>query len=79
MAAKKSNQEVITFKVIATVEVKFNSYGTEELNKRAKDQISIWVEETLQEEDQVPLFVETTAGEESISKTISIETHNEDK
>ena len=75
MAAKKENapKEVITFKVTATVEVKFESYDNDELNKTAKEQISIWVEETLKEEDQVPLFVHSQSGEESTSKTVKVE------
>ena len=75
MAAKKEKlqKEFITFKVTATVEVKFESYDNEDLNKTAKEQISIWVEETLKEEDQVPLFVDTQSGEESISKTVKVE------
>jgi hypothetical protein len=75
MAAKKSNPktDVVTLKVKATIEVQFNSYGDELLNKKAKEQIAIWVEETLKEEEQVPLFVSTQAGEESISKTIKVD------
>lgn len=75
MAAKKP--KIVTVKIKATVEVKFTSYGKQELDNKAKEQIQIWVDETLKEEDQVPLFVSTQAGEESISKTVTVETSNE--
>lgn len=73
----KVEPTVVTIKVIATVEVKFNSYGTEYGDKKAADQIAIWVEETLKDEEQVPLFVSTQSGEESISKTIKIDIEHE--
>jgi hypothetical protein len=69
----KVESTVVTVKVVATIEVKFNSYGTEHLDKKAIDQIAIWTEETLKDEDQVPLFVSTLSGEESISKTVTVE------
>lgn len=75
MAAKKP--KIVTVKIKATIEVKFTSYGKQELDNKAKEQIQIWVDETLKEEDQVPLFVSTQAGEESISKTVTVETSNE--
>jgi len=70
MAAKKP--KVVTVKIKATIEVKFASYGKQELDDKAKEQIQIWVDETLKEEDQVPLFVSTQAGEESISKIVTV-------
>jgi cobalamin biosynthesis protein CbiD len=77
MSATTQPQTVVTLRVTATIEVKFNSYGNEALNQRAKDQIAIWVEETLNDEEQIPLFVSTPSGEESISKTVNIEIENE--
>jgi hypothetical protein len=68
MAAKKP--KIVTVKIKATIEVKFASYGKQELD--AKEQIQILVDETLKEEDQVPLFVSTQAGEESISKIVTV-------
>lgn len=75
MAANKSN--IVTVKVKATIEVQFKSYGNNDLDEKAKEQIKIWVDETLTEEDQIPLFVATQAGEESVSKTVTVETTNE--
>lgn len=64
---------IITLKVTATIDVQFKSYGSYELNEMAKEQITIWVKEILNEEDNIPLFVSSSSGEESISKTIKIE------
>jgi cobalamin biosynthesis protein CbiD len=72
MAAKKSNSEVVTFTVRATLDVKFKSYGNKALDDKAREQILIWVEEVLNEEDQIPLFVSTQAGEETLSKVIKV-------
>lgn len=69
----KVEPTVVTVKVVATIEVKFNSYGTEHFDKKAVNQIAIWAEETLKDEDQVPLFVSTQSGEESISKTVTVD------
>ncbi len=68
---------VITLKLKANIEVKFKAYPTDDLNAKAKEQIAIWVEETLKDEAQVPLFVLKKAGEESISKTVVVEIENE--
>jgi hypothetical protein len=64
--------ETIIVKLNVDIEVEFKSYNDDSMNKTAKEQIIIWAEETLNEEDQVPLFVASRAGEESISKTITI-------
>jgi len=72
MADTKKSQP-IKLKIKATIEVTFNPYSSDELNTKAKEQIAIWVEESLKDDDQVPLFVASNSGEETLSKTIKID------
>lgn len=71
-----AKRKPITVKVTAVIEVQFDPYENETLNDKAKDQIRIWVEESLQETDQIPLFISSSSGEETISKTVKV-TSNE--
>jgi hypothetical protein len=66
------NSEIITFTVKATIEVKFKSYGAKAYDDKAKEQIIIWVDEMLKEDDQIPLFVSTQSGEETLSKVVTV-------
>ena len=66
-------------KVKATIilETTFESYGSQEADSRALEQIRCWIVETLEEEDNIHLFIKNNSGEATISKKISLKTEME--
>jgi hypothetical protein len=65
--------EEITVTIQATVTVKYKPYNHEDLNTKAREQMKIWVYETLNDESQIPLFIIDKSGQESTtSKHIEV-------
>lgn len=65
--------DIIKLKVNVSLDVSFKKYSSTNLNEKAKEQILIWIEETLKDESQIPLFVFSNSGEETLSKNVKIE------
>lgn len=57
--------EEVTVIIEAKITVKYKPYNHEGLNKKASEQMLVWVEETLKEEHQIPLFINDNSGKES--------------
>jgi hypothetical protein len=55
-----------------TVRVRFKDYGSKSSNETALKQISVWLEETLMDE-QIPLFINSQYGEQTTMKVVDVQ------
>jgi hypothetical protein len=67
-----SNPKVKKVTATITLETTFESYGTQELDDRALEQIERWILETLEEEENIPLFIRCNSGEITGEKKVSV-------